>query len=204
MVYARSEHNRTESVMDPTADLIARTYAQALLETETDDAAAEKTASQLENLVRSLDDTEEFQSLLSSAILNRDRQEGLIQRIFHNRVNKSVEALLVALARRGRLMLLGAVCTWHRKLLIARQGRLEVTVTTATKLSKKQFDSVADTLKASLESPVELHAEVDCDILGGVVVRIGDRVYNASLADQLQNMRKRIAETLGLEMSKAS
>ena len=204
MVYARSENNRTESVMDPTADLIARTYAQALLDTETDDGAAEKIASQLESLVRSLETTEEFQSLLSSAVLNRDRQEELIQRIFHDRVNKSIEALLVALARRGRLMLLGAVCARLRELLTARRGRLEVTVITVTKLSKKQFNSIADTLSASLESPVELHAEVDSDILGGVVVRIGDRVYNASLAERLQNIQKRIAETLGLEMSKAS
>ena len=203
MVYARSEKNRTESVMDPTADLIAKTYAQALLDTETDDAAVEKMASQLESLVRSLDDTEEFQSLLSSAVLNRDRQEELIQRIFHDRVNKSIEALLVALARRGRLMLLSAVCTWLRKLLTARQGRLEVTITTATKLSKKQFNGVADTLTESLESPVELHAKVDRDILGGVVVRIGDRLYNASLADRLQNMQKQIAETLGLKMGTA-
>lgn len=204
MVYMRSEKNRTDSVMDPTADLIAQTYAQALLDTMADEAAAEKIASQLESLVRSLDDTEEFQSLLSSAVLNRDRQEELIRRIFHDRVNESIEALLVALARRGRLMLLGAVCAWLRKLLTARQGRLEVTLTTATKLSKKQFNSVADTLSKSLESPVELHTKVDCDILGGVVVRIGDRVYNASLAERLQNMQKQIAETLGLEMSKAS
>ena len=83
-----------------------------------------------------------------------------------------------------------AIARRFRELLSARQGRVEVLVTTAVPLDEQQRDRIVEALRGALGIEPLLRTSVDANALGGMIVRIGDRVYDASVATELERLRQ--------------
>ena len=71
--------------------------------------------------------------------------------------------------------------------------RLDVTLTSAIELDKSVVDRVGDEIEKQTERKIEIATEVDPDILGGLVLRVGNRVLDASLRSKLERLRKEVA-----------
>ncbi|HAU37019.1 MAG TPA: hypothetical protein DCX07_04810, partial [Phycisphaerales bacterium] len=74
----------------------------------------------------------------------------------------------------------------------AREGKVEVFVTTASPLDESDRAQVVAALREALQAEPIVRARVDENVLGGLVVRVGDRVFDASLATQLRRLKKAI------------
>ena len=74
------------------------------------------------------------------------------------------------------------------------QGRLEVLVTTATRLDEPAVASMQDNLNAAFGATVDLTLSVDASLVGGTVIRIGDTVYDGSVANRLERIRTTVRE----------
>jgi F-type H+-transporting ATPase subunit delta len=97
------------------------------------------------------------------------------------------------LADRGRLAALPAVAGCYRELLDAEKGILRGTVTTAVRLdAEKRKKLKADLEKKTENRKLELEFHVDGSILGGLMLKVGDRVLDASLRAQLTTLRDTI------------
>jgi F-type H+-transporting ATPase subunit delta len=70
---------------------------------------------------------------------------------------------------------------------------LPVTVTSAVELSKATIKQIGDRIAEQTDRKVDLSAEIDPDILGGIVVRVGNSVLDASIRNRLENFRKQVA-----------
>ena len=193
-----------QTVMTQAQSALADVYAQALLDRTESNAEAEAVLGELESLVALLDEAEEsFEHLLTESLMDvRERCE-MVTRIFRGRVGDLTEAFLATLARRNRMDLLRPAARRLRRLLGKRQGQIEVLVTTAEPLAEDQRQALTDSLRKTLHAEPILSERVDPDVLGGVIVRVGDRVYDASVAGQLrkvsQNLAKRLAGRPGGE-----
>jgi len=187
---------RPASVMDPTAVSLADVYAEALLGALPDDAQAERVAEELAQLVGLLDELDGAADLLAGALLSTDQRHRLIERVFTGRVCEPLEAVLDTLARRGRVGLLWAISHRYRRKLNARQGKVEVTVTTASALDDEQRQRVADAIAQAIEADPVLTTKVDPALLGGMCVRVGDRLFDASVATDLKRLRKAMADRI--------
>ena len=187
---------QVESVLDPTAARLAGAYAQAVLEL-LDDVPAEEFAASLDALVAMLDTVEGFEAMLvSSAMTNRSR-EALVDRLFDERLGEPLEGLLAVMARNGRLSLLRAAAESFRRQLATRQGKVEVQVITACGLDAATRDELEQMLRETLGSEPVLHSRVDPGVVGGVVVRVGDKVFDASVASELARLRRSLAGRVG-------
>jgi F-type H+-transporting ATPase subunit delta len=102
---------------------------------------------------------------------------------------------LKVLARRGRFEAVRAVRHASRKIFNDLRGRVEVFVTTAAPLSDAIRDLVLAKLKSSLKSEIDLKTHVDPNLLGGLRIRVGDTVYDGSLANQLARLRSELVAT---------
>ena len=69
------------------------------------------------------------------------------------------------------------------------QGRLEVLVTTATRLDEPAVATLQDKLNEAFDATVDLKLNVDSSLVGGTVIRIGDTVYDGSIANRLERIR---------------
>jgi F-type H+-transporting ATPase subunit delta len=178
--------------MDPTGLAMAGIYAQALLEIVPDNADAERVAGELAAIASLADEAEGLRGLLAQGILTEATQSQLVVRIFAGRVSPEVEAFLAVLVRKGRGNLLASIAVVFRKLLNRRQGKVEVAVTTAVELTDDQRQNLSSAIASVLGAEPLLEVRVDKDILGGLVVRVGDDVFDASLAAELKRMKRRL------------
>jgi len=187
---------RPASVMDPATVSVADVYAEALLGVLDDDARAEQVGEELAQLVGLLDGLEGAADLLVGALLSAAQRRQLIQRVFAGRVSETVEAMLDVLARRGRVGLLWAISQQYRHRLNARRGKVEVTVTTASALDDEQRQRVTDAIAQAIEAEPVLTTKVDPSLLGGMRLRVGDRLFDASVATDLKRLREAMADRI--------
>lgn len=187
-----------DTVMQPRLATLANTYAQALLDNVPDNERADEIADELDAIVRLLDDIEGFDALLTRAMLTRTQRDELVERVFSGRVSEPVEAFVTVLGRRNRLDVIRGAAARFRQLLNTRKGLLEVHATTSEPLDEKRRAEIAGMISEQLGSEVILIDHVDPDMLGGVVVRVGDRVFNASLSTSIEKLSNRLARRIAL------
>jgi len=189
-----------DSVMDPTSVSAAGVYAAALLGQLPSNAEAEAVSGELDALVELLDGIEGFESLLTSALIEVDEKCEMIRRIFHGRASEAVEAVLLVMADANRLGLLRTLRRVYRSKLNVRQGKLEVTVTSAMALTEPQREHVRRALADALKADPVLTCRVDPDLLGGVVVQVGDHVYDASIRAELAGLQTQLRRDIELNL----
>ncbi len=182
------------SVMDPVAMRLADTYAQALLGLFDSEDQAEQIASDLEQLEELIESIPEAGALLQSTRIEARNRQEMISRIFSGRVHESLEGFLAVLSRHERMDLLGPIVKSFRKQFNRRENRQEVTLLVAASLDEDQKQQISRELGQALESKLELTVRVDPAILGGLVVQIGDQVFDASVSGQIEKMRKTLRQ----------
>ena len=187
-----------DTVMQPRLAGLADTYAQALLDNAPDSTRAEELAEELDAIVQLLDECEEFDTLLTRAMLNKEQREGIVDRVFTGRVSELTEAFVTVLARRDRLEVFRPSAAMFRTLLNIRNGLLEVHATTATPLDPQRHAEIAKMISEQLDSEIILIDHVDPEMLGGVVIRVGDRVFDASLSASIEKLSNRLARRIAL------
>jgi len=194
----------TTSVMASTAGRLARAYAEALLGLLDDQTRAEQVWAELAGIVELLDRLADFRQLLTSASLSPSRRVELIRRVFGGRASKTVEGLLAVMARNGRMELLSGVAARYRQLLNHRENKVEVLARTAEPLGRSDRKRLTEVLREILPAEPLVKTVVDENLLGGLLLQIGDRVYDASVAGDLKRLSDELAggsPRVGMERS---
>jgi F-type H+-transporting ATPase subunit delta len=179
---------------DPSSQAVARTYADAFL----DAAAAAKGDSALEELGSFVDDVlnkvDTLRQVLFSRIISRDDKIGVIDRIIAPRASELVTNFLRVLARHDRLTLLPLVVSEARLRHEIRSGRRRVQVTSARALSADASRRIHERLADSFPFDPILETRVDPSLIGGVMIRVGDTVYDGSLSTRVKQLRERLRQ----------
>ena len=181
---------------DVSVESIASVYAQALL------AAAAETGVALSGLMEEFESFLEdllnkqphFETLLGSAMVRADEKIAMLERTLATQASPLFLNFLKVLARHGRLDILRTV---HRQTRIAYDkqiGRVPVTVTTATELDAATREALLKNLTQLLHAEPLLYCIVDPETIGGMVIRVGDTIYDASILTQLKNVRQQMID----------
>jgi F-type H+-transporting ATPase subunit delta len=190
-----------ETVMDVTEERIARVYASAFMAV----AAKSKDATALVDEVGSLvnDVLSRFPRLedtLRSALVSSEEKEQSLDRILSGRASAPVLNFLKVLARHDRLAVLRPIAGILKKLDAERRGLTDVEVRVAAPIDATLQNEIQSRLRKALGGEPVLHVQIDPSLLAGMVIRVGDRVYDGSVHTQLENARRamidRITETI--------
>jgi F-type H+-transporting ATPase subunit delta len=181
----------TPTVMNPQAEVLAGGYAEAMLGLVTNEQA-EALAEEFGALVALVEGIDGFGDLWATA--GPQKQAETVRRIFGDRCSPILEGLLAAMARHGRMGLLPVVADQFRRRLEVRQGHIEVTVVAAKELDAASRRLLIETLKKVTGADPLVQMQVDPSLVGGVVVRIGDREYDGSVAGALRQLRHRLKQ----------
>jgi F-type H+-transporting ATPase subunit delta len=178
------------SVMDPAEIPLADVYAGAALDLARADAEAEALAAELADLARLLREQGELDRLLFRAPMSVSARCRLVDKLFHGRCGPVTDGLLGVLARRDRLVLLPLIAHRFRFLLDRREGKVEVTVTTAVPMDGPARQRVIETMTRQLGAAPSLRERVDPGLVGGMVVSVAGKVYDDSIQGELTRMRE--------------
>ena len=192
---------------DPSAQAVAKSYATAYLDAAEGKAEGDKStarADALEALTSLVDDVltpnRQFEELLTSPLTGRDNQLGMIERTLKPHAPPVLGRFLDVLAGHGRLELLRGILSAAWQEHERREGQRRVVVRSATDLSEEQLAAVREKIAGSVDFEPVLIPEVDESLLGGLVIQVGDTVYDSSLRSRLRSLRGRLAERLTHEI----
>jgi F-type H+-transporting ATPase subunit delta len=175
---------------------LAKVYAEGLLAAARQKNSVEETGEDLSRFVSEvLNNAPDIQKFLSSPVVGKKAKIAALEAALPGRVSDLLRGLLTVLARNSRLGLLRGVEAAYRRLLDDRAGIVVVKVTSAVDLSHQQQEALTNTLSKKLKQKPVLAIRVDPDLLGGLVVQVGDRVFDTSVRTRLQTLRSRLLET---------
>jgi F-type H+-transporting ATPase subunit delta len=167
-------------------------YARSMLELGNERKQAEKIGKELAGLREILDENPTFAAFLADPGIGTTERTASLEKIFRDRVSPLVMNFLLVLNDKGRLRLLKQIAEAYAALLDEQQGKVEVDVTVARKLSREQLAEVRERVSQTLGKDAVVHQYVDEDIIGGLVLRVEDKLMDASVRYQLTAMRERM------------
>ncbi len=191
--------------LDHTADVgaqrIARVYAEALLNAAEKRNEADAVYDQVDSLVHDLFRADpQFEAFLASGAVSRKDKEHVIRSVFGSRAGELFINFLLVLNQHERLELLRPILAAYRSLRDERARRIRVQVRSAVPLAQDQEQRLRQELHDTFQMEPLLETAVDPDLLGGMVVRVGDWVYDASVRSQLETLRKQLIERSSYEI----
>ena len=168
---------------------VATRYATALFELAEEGNALDRVEADLATVERMTAESPELRQVLRSAIVTRDAQAAAVTALADRAgIGDIVTKFLGVLAQNRRLFALPAVTTAFRNRLAAARGEVTAEVTSAVPLDAQQLEAVKANVSRYAGKAVSLTADVDPSLLGGLVVRIGSRMVDASLKTKLQQL----------------
>jgi F-type H+-transporting ATPase subunit delta len=184
-----------ETVMDVTEEQVARAYAKAFLGAIAGSANADGLVEELISVVRDvLDRFPKLEQTLNSSLVSQEQKEQMLDRIFGGKASKEVLNFLKVLSRHGRLNLVRQTSRLAKKLHAESRGMTDVEVRTAATLDETMLGEIQNQLRKVLGTEPVLSVKVDSSLIAGIVIRVGDRVYDGSVHTQLERTRTRIIE----------
>jgi F-type H+-transporting ATPase subunit delta len=172
-------------------DSAPRRYAEAAFEVGLRDGTVETWRRELELAAAILAD-DELEEVLASPATPLDQRMDAAEQIF-GRLSRPVLNLVLLLVRRGRIEQLPRVATEFRRLDDQRNGLTHATATSAAPLGPDEVRSITAHLEQLTGGTIALETSVDPDLLGGVVVRVGDRLIDGSVRGRLERLRNQLA-----------
>lgn len=172
-----------------TASGVASRYANALFDLARERGGLEQAGADLAALQQMVQESDDLGRLLASPIVSREEHARAVDAVAERiGVSETVRNFLGVLAQQRRLGALSAIIDEFARLLAAHRGEETAQVTSAVPLDEAQLGDVREAVAKYVGRPVQLAAEVDPALLGGVVVRVGSRMVDASLRTKLQNL----------------
>ncbi len=175
----------------PRVPSTARHYAEAVFQMAEEEGSFARWQERLSSLRQLLDESDLGKTLAEPSLRISQKlelcravlgQEGVIDKLAGN--------LLMVLVSSRRQSLLPAIEEAYHQLVDKREGRVLAQLTTAVPVTAAEQKRLAEQLSKRLHLEVRFESVVDPSVLGGAVVRVGDRVFDASLTTRLQQLRQ--------------
>ena len=174
---------------------LALKYAQAIYELAAEKGALSEADSQLKSVEATLADNPDLAMLLYHPRVPAQAKKETINSVFGADLAEFVRNFLLLLIDNRRETSLPAIICEYRNLANEAQNIAEAEVVTALPLSPEQHQALAAKLSAVTKKNIVLKTRIDQRILGGIVVKIGDKLIDGSVARQLETMRTALSKT---------
>lgn len=172
-------------------DTAPRRYADAAFEIGLRDGDVDRWRRELDLAAATLADGD-LEEALANPATPLDQRLDAAERVFGDLSPKALNLVLL-LVRRGRIEQLPRVAAEFRRLDDERNGIVHATATSAGPLGPDEVQALTARLQEMTGAKVTLETAVDPDLLGGLIVRIGDRLIDASVRGRLERLRSRLA-----------
>lgn len=169
---------------------IAERYATALYELAEADKQLDIVAGDLGDIKAMINGSADLRRLIRSPLIDRDKQaEAIAAVLAKSGVSDLTRRFVGVVTANRRLFALPQVIDGFLALLAARRGEVTARVTSANKLEPRHVEALTETLRRVIGGKVTVDLKVDPNILGGLVVRVGSRMFDSSLRTKLQRMQ---------------
>ncbi len=182
------------TVLDSVSQRIAQVYSEALYQSAFAKGNADEVQVELGELNSLLESNSKLESLFASPIISRNEKSGLIKDVFEGKSSAFVSNFLYVLNEHDRLGLIRATIHAYQGLNETKKNQQNVQVITPVKLTPEQESALAKTLQDKLGKQPILYFSVDDSIVGGLIIKAGDWLWDGSLRNRLHTLRNQLIE----------
>ncbi len=168
---------------------IANRYAKPLLELAEEHNVLEQVKEDMDEFSSLCRENRDFLLMLKSPIIPHHRKAEILEKIFKNKANKLTLSVFDIIARKNRENLLAEIAEEFIFLYNTKMGYQDATVTTTFPLDDNLRSSFAEIIKSVTGNKAELHEKVDKSILGGYILRMGDKQLDESVSSHLKEIK---------------
>ena len=171
---------------------IARNYAEALLELAQRAGDLRAWGEMIDNVANAVESDRRLRVFLESPRISGKQKNEIIEKAYGPSLPRNFVRFLQALVNHRRQMLIPAIASQYHALVDQVEGRVHASVTLARPAEDRDRDVVTAQLSRALGKTVVPHFHVNPEVLGGVVVRVGDTVLDGSVRRRLATLRTRM------------
>ncbi|QOV22759.1 ATP synthase F1 subunit delta [Anabaenopsis elenkinii] len=172
---------------------IASPYSQALLSLAQSKNLTEEIGADARSLLALLGVNQDLKNFISNPFIKNENKQVLIKQILGEGANPYLRNFLLLLVDKRRISFLEAVLEQYLVLLRQLNQTALAEVTSAVPLSEAQQQAVVEKVLAMTKaSQVELQTKIDSDLIGGVIIKVGSQVIDASIRGQLRRLSLRL------------
>ncbi len=186
-----SEIQKNDSAFDDESMHVGPIYAKALLAAVGSTGNVDSVMEQFHSLIHDVFDKQPvLEMALANPKLASDEKIRVLDKVFAGKMDATLLTFLKVVSRRGRLNAIRGIYRAAASLRDEAVGRVRVLVTTAQKLDEAALKSLKEKLQNLFKKDVAISCKVDATILGGLIVRVGDMVFDGSVDGQLNLLKK--------------
>lgn len=168
---------------------VVEPYAEALMSVAQSQNLVEEFGEEIHSLLALLEESPELKGFLENPILKAEDKKVVLSQILGEQANPYFRNFLMLLVDRRRIVFIEAIAQKYLERLRQLNNTVLAFVTSAVEMKEAQCQAVSDKVKQITGArAVELKASVDPDLIGGVIIKVGSQVFDASLRGQLRRI----------------
>lgn len=177
------------------AKLISGTYGEALFQLAVEEQKEDQFLEEVLSLQKVLAENGELNDLMNHPKISKEEKEEVLKNVFQNRLSDELTGFLVLILQKDRYGELDGILDFFVGKMKEYKGIGTAYVTTAVPLRDKQKTEIKERLLATTTyREMEVYYEEDKTLIGGIVIRIGDRVVDSSIRTKLERLTKELSE----------
>lgn len=177
------------------AKLVSKTYGEALFGIAMEEKKEALFQEEAEGILKVLKDNPDFDKMMLHPAIPKQEKLDMIEKVFGGRISREMTGFLKLIVQKERYRDLNAIFRYFIAKIKEEQKIGIACVTTAVELTAEQKErTVARLLKTTGYRTMEMHYQVEPEILGGMIIRIGDRVVDSSIRTRLNDLTKKLLQ----------
>ncbi|MBD1856212.1 MULTISPECIES: ATP synthase F1 subunit delta [Leptolyngbya] len=180
-----AENILTSEVLEP--------YAQALMSLGQSNDLVDRFGEDMANILDTLNASEDLKALVASPLAKADVKKAVLNQVFGDAIHPFTRNFLMLLVDRRRITFLEGICQQYRKLLRKLKQAVLAEVISTVELSDDQKNAIRSKVIAMTNAnSVDIETKIDPELIGGVIIKVGSQVIDASLRGQLRRITLRL------------
>ena len=176
------------------AKLVSKTYGDALFELALEENKMDSLQEEVEVVLVALAENQDLSKIMNHPKISKEEKVTLMEDIFKGRVSMELTGLMRMLTEKDRYQEIDDVLVYFLDRVKEHKNIGTAYVTSATELSDAQKKAVeGKLLETTKYVEFEMHYSVDADLIGGMVIRIGDRVVDSSIKTKLYDLTRELS-----------
>jgi len=177
---------------------VGQTYAQAVFELAEQSRLIDVLKNDFDILASLIAQSKELETLMNSPSFHEESKKRLIDEVFSGRLNELTVNLLMIVIEHNRARFLPQIIARYNELWEARNGLHRVKVMVSKAMDNAEIEKLTGNIAAAISGRVKLEVVVNPSIIGGIIIRHGDKVIDNSIRNRLQLTVKEITKRRGL------
>ncbi|MGV8880124.1 MAG: ATP synthase F1 subunit delta [Sphingobacteriaceae bacterium] len=175
-------------------------YAKSLIDLAEEQKSLEAVKSDMQLFAATVKGNPEFKAVLANPIVSPDKKVSILKAIFSKSVSNATIGFLVIMVKKGRAGLLYATAKEFVRQYNVKKNIVKASVVSATPLSAENEKQIVQLIHQTTGGEIVLDVKVDPALIGGFVLKVGDKQFDASISNGLHKLKKSFAQkviTLG-------